>query len=860
MDIDDIIQLPTHQIHDLMDLDEDLPVLNEDTPAPDNFEDAVPTVSLPSRFIFVKHHPHANKPNEIIPLDSFNSFTPLSKNDSHPAPLPDARPWAPFKTYSDYKFTSCCVQRRTPNSEVDEDLRDFHSGEFSSDCLITFRNHRDIEKSLAAARLSNIPFHRKTLRIDFEGVELGGTHKVEIEFRDPWQIIKQWVTDETLSPLSTWFSQEKYLCKNGIIDLSNRLYDEPCSGRTWGRIDDSLPIEDCPCCYLGLHVWLDKGLVSTKVKMHPILFRACWIHSATRNGSGNGGSVLAGFVKVPESLRQIDPNTLTGLKRSEYDRLKCLIYRRRSHNGEALRFGDGVMRAAFPGVLIESMDFEELAAWLAIRNSTSLHPCPQCLVHKDELPRLTKTFPERTTESMSRALAHAPVGKTDRNEHLKQYGLHDFEHFLWKFNNSDPYQAVGYDCLHFFDGGVWGRHMWPLIKGYLQQNGLASKFNANMANFPRWRGLKHISSPTTIDYSDGQTFLDILICALPCIVQLLPTNSSLVRVIRILDKIRVMLGVEVTLDTRMDILCRFTADYEKNQDVSATHGKSFNFLKQHFLSHAIACFKDKSTSRNQNTRVGEGFQQEIAAQYKKTNGKDAEHQMSIMDENEETMARLDMIVNEWRQSQEDDETSPVLSCHTATDHWQLGSADAQMSSIHLETLYRDNTLFRDFNARLREYLASCHPKHPVYDDKNIQIEPCKVLYIEFQSKVDWNSGRDILCCNPKFHGRPWYDSVIYEAQDDDLAMGQLELVFRCHLPHKVYLDLALIRPYRKSSWVPRTRTDCPIREWSPGSLFISMEHVTRGTLLCPIFGAPVEAFYVMDCIDADMFLHVNNID
>jgi hypothetical protein len=73
--------------------------------------------------------------------------------------------------------------------------------------------------------------------MDFEGVELGGTHKVEIEFRDPWQIIKQWVTDETLAPLSTWLSQEKYLCKDGIIDLSNRLYDEPCSGRTWGRID-----------------------------------------------------------------------------------------------------------------------------------------------------------------------------------------------------------------------------------------------------------------------------------------------------------------------------------------------------------------------------------------------------------------------------------------------------------------------------------------------------------------------------------------------------------------------------------------------------------------------------------------------
>jgi hypothetical protein len=99
----------------------------------------------------------------------------------------------------------------------------------------------------------------------------------------------------------------------------------------------------------------------------------------------------------------------------------------RSHHGEALRFGDRITRIAYPGVLIESMDFEELAAWLAIRNSTSLHPCPQCLVSKDDLPRLTRKFTERTTTSMSRVLARAPAGRTDRNEYLKQYGLHDFE-------------------------------------------------------------------------------------------------------------------------------------------------------------------------------------------------------------------------------------------------------------------------------------------------------------------------------------------------------------------------------------------------------------------------------------------------
>ncbi|KAJ6600939.1 hypothetical protein B0H10DRAFT_1824154 [Mycena sp. CBHHK59/15] len=132
----------------------------------------------------------------------------------------------------------------------------------------------------------------------------------------------------------------------------------------------------------------------------------------------------------------------------------------------------------------------------------------------------------------------------------------------------------------------------------------------SMANFPRWRELEHLSSPTTIDYSDGQMFLNILKCTLPCIVQLLPPNSYLVRLIRIMH------------------LRKFIAEYERIcKDISETHNKSLNFLKQHFLSHAIGCFKDKGTSRNENTRAGEGFQQEIATQYTKTNGKDTEHQV-----------------------------------------------------------------------------------------------------------------------------------------------------------------------------------------------------------------------------------------
>ncbi|KAJ6611016.1 hypothetical protein B0H10DRAFT_1810509 [Mycena sp. CBHHK59/15] len=377
-----------------------------------------------------------------------------------------------------------------------------------------------------------------------------------------------------------------------------------------------------------------------------------------------------------------------------------------------------------------------------------------------------------------------------------------------------------------------------------------------MDKFPRWQNLKHLSSPTTIDYSDGQTFLDILKCALPCLVQILPPNSCLIKLVREMQKVRTMLGLWVTTGSRNDDTDKWIIEYGKIcEDVSEEHDKSLNFLKQHFLSHAVKNFQRKGTSRNMNTRVGEGFQQEVAAQYKKTNGKNAEHQISIMDENEEAMARIQMAVDDWHKNQEQDEQDPVLGSSNANPsaHWQLGSADPRVTTVRMEAAHPRDPLFRDFNLKLREYLARHHPSH--------FIEPCKVLYVNYQSKVDWKLSQDILRCNPCFHTRPRYDSIIYEAQDNDLAMGQLQLVFRCHLRQKVTLDLTMIQPYRKSSWAARTCTDCPICKWSPGgAIFIALEHVTRGTLLCPIFGAPRQVFYVVDCIDEDMFLRVNNID
>ncbi|KAJ7211148.1 hypothetical protein GGX14DRAFT_565019 [Mycena pura] len=826
-------------------------------------------MQLPEHFIYVKHHPHSEKPDEIIALDS-ESFSDSGLAKTTQSSFSE-RPWAPFQCLADASFAYRCVSQRKSNADVDKDLRLLRT-EWATESNVTFRNHRDMEKALDAAREGNIRFHSTRVTIVFEGSEFGGTYEVEIQFRDPWEVMKRWIRDPTLVSVSTWFSQKRYRCKDGKIDFSNPLYDEPCTGTTWGSVDDALPgDEPYPACYAPVHIWLDKGLVSTKVKMHPILLLA---------------------------LREIDVKQLKGVRRKEYDTLKRKIYHavcevvlasleRRSRNGEALRFGDGVTRVARPGILIESMDLEELAAWLGIRNNRSRRGCPMCLVHHDDLHDLFGCADLRTPQDMHRVLQEAAeMNPTQREELLKDYGLHNIALFLWSFDHSDPYAAACYDLLHFFDGGKWGRHVWVLLKEYLQAEALASTFNDYMGRFPRWRDLKHTPSPTTIEYSEGQTFVDILKSSLPCLVQLLPRNSCLVRIVRAMQKLRIMLGLSVTTQTRLDHLNELIREYELAcNEVHEEHGKDFNFLKQHMLSHAIGNFMSKGTSRNMNTRVGEGFQQEVEKMYHKTNGKNAERQIGLQDEREEAMARIQMALNEWRERQAESDLDKAeravipVSSATPSGHWRLGSPTRPISTQRVEAEQASDPAFRGFNRHLREYIAEFHPAHQVRleerigarpltfsiyssPNQNVQIEQCKVMYIDYQCKVDWRGARDILRCNPHFHGAPRFDTVIYEDDESPLAVGELHFIFRCHLPGDATLDLALVQPFRRTTWQPKTRTDCPIREkLAPKSCkFIALEHVTRGALMCPIFGGKEGMHFIVDCIDEDMYLRLHDID
>ncbi|KAF7345920.1 hypothetical protein MVEN_01614300 [Mycena venus] len=556
---------------------------------------------LPSHFILSIPHPHSGLPSTITPLDQ---PPPPDISCTLATGFNPEKPFAPFRTYADYHFTSRCVREARSDKEIKAELDALHNGVYfeGGQCKLTIRTPKDMSDSLRAARQTSVQFKHTCITVDFQGEtdEFRGTHEVEIDFRDPWEVTQSWVCDETLASRSTWFSVRKYYCRSNDLGISiehqEPLFDEPWTGTIWHEVDNELPDphKTCyPSCYLPHHIWLDKGQVSTKVKKHPIVLRGLWIESIIRNSSGNGGGALLGYVIMPPHIRNIDPKNLNSREREDYTKLKGIIYnvintvilrslKRRSHYGDTFRFGDGVYRTVYPGFLIESMDFQELTAWLGMRSSQANFPCP------------------KNTAAMRDVIEDARCQqiKGDKEDILRSSGLHDVEQILWEFGHSDPYKAVSYDTLHWDDGGKFGRHLWVYIKQVLTDLGKTNEFNKCMAEFPCWRGLEHFSAATAIDFTEGNAFLALLKCIVPCLVHILPPNSPLVHALRAFQQFRTLVGMDCTLDSRLQAQDAFVGHYEiACRDLD----KNFNFLKQHYTCHASSDIREKGATKHMST-------------------------------------------------------------------------------------------------------------------------------------------------------------------------------------------------------------------------------------------------------------------
>ncbi|KAJ7867316.1 hypothetical protein B0H13DRAFT_2559912 [Mycena leptocephala] len=379
-----------------------------------------------------------------------------------------------------------------------------------------------------------------------------------------------------------------------------------------------------------------------------------------------------------------------------------------------------------------------------------------------------------------------------------------------------------------------------------------------MRNVPRWRNLKHFSNVTTEEYTDGQAFLDILKCILPCIVQLLPSNSSLVHCIRSYQLYRFSIGLDCISEVQISRLQKYTATYERScKHVQNDHNKDFAFYKQHACAHAIDDIHDKGVPAGYSTRPGEGFHQEVKEAYEQTNFKNTDPQLARIDENKEAFARIRMAIDAYDavNSMEGDECEEFTR-EGADLHWSLGSPLKWTTAEELGQKLKD----KNFAADLRRFLNEFVVDQALQPDVVIKIEPHRCIQLKYQSCVNWTEETDILRCNPNFHGNPRYDHALVNDKPEDLTVAHLVELLPCQLPDESVHDIAVVRMLKKSNWTPKTKwAGCRVYDEKKSLDLVLVKYLIRGAHMIPVSDANKPSLtYLNDLIDGDMFVRAGN--
>ncbi|KAK6996123.1 hypothetical protein R3P38DRAFT_3287864 [Favolaschia claudopus] len=419
--------------------------------------------------------------------------------------------------------------------------------------------------------------------------------------------------------------------------------------------------------------------------------------------------------------------------------------------------------------------------------------------------------------------------------------------------------------IHFLESGKWGHHLWSLTLDLLEKLGLLTEATKRMANFSRWRELKHINDLATKDFTDGQTHFDILKCIVYILCEILPPKS--------------------TLQVDSLLFSQYIEEYEKwckvwpsfyfllvadlyFKRVSEDYGKNFKFPKQHFLIHALDDVRMKGVLRNGTTRTGEGTHQEVKQHYAQTNKRNTEAQISVRDEDQEVVARTRLLIDDFfkhasRAGEQSDATSGSENTKKEVDasqfkqgsarripnsrippgngenQWIFGSPLQHGDSRSYEDLYGgNNPVYRSLDHRLRDFLHSQYPDEYLTYEDTILIEVFRCVYLEYQSKDDWTTAEDILRCNTNWYNSgPRYDCVLFNSDQPGIACARLRSLIRCKLPSSRVVDLAVVQNMKRSKWRPKTSWDgCVVLEEEANLTFLLMDYVIRGALLTPAEG------------------------
>ncbi|KAK7049204.1 hypothetical protein VNI00_005805 [Paramarasmius palmivorus] len=831
-------------------------------------------------------HTASGRPTEQTAFEEFG----IAQDDGS-MPYDDSTPWYPFPSLFDFEVADLalrCSMNRQQTEKLLKLLERSSQGEQPQ-----MKNYDQMQKLWEAAADRSTRFQHSTISVPYKEEN----RVFDVYYRPLWDWILEMVKHPQLAPQMEWDARRHYRFDGTGWE---RFINEPWTADDWWdaqtKINSHIHPSNLDAKPLCLIIYVDKNKLSSfgTAKGYPVIAAIGNLPSDIRNGGGIGGGRVVGWHPVIEEESKHSKKTSfvdfkaivwhqSALKMFESVEIFCEV-------GCVMDCGDGVRRLLYPILLILSADYEEQCAMCLIRGLRSLHPCPKCMVGKEQLSQLSERFNERTPEDTARVLNDVAslTLKGDRDDLLKEYSLRYGQNAFLSFVNFNPYSAVSFDDLHFDDSGLWGAHLFPQLKGHLAKIGrhAEAEVDRRFKSFPRWRDLNHFDAVITVTFNDGTKHRDISKMFLFASESVFGENEDratyqLLRCTRAYLNVIMYAGLHVQTASTMHagrqsvltLLSHLTKYIRtpKHEDLDV---KSWEFIKLHYHSHLFDDIQKKGALRNFSTRPFEKKHGPIRVIYqRRTNFKNIApqilnitHQVDVAD-----LIWSDIhALEEYKQTIETrlQEESPADVEEVAGlggGHFSIGSKLKKISFAQLGVDYDlQSDRFRIDLANFMSATLNAHGK-PLPNGQWIRyspqdsIVPFQFLRVNYESHEDWKVSTDYLRCNPKFHHRPWYDFVIFQSQDGPI-FGQLKIMFICDVGD-IQHPVAYIQSYKVVNAVRRSRSDKDLgilRLEKDKIEFISIHSIVRGALVVPAAATDVleEERLVVDVIDSDMFLRV----
>ncbi|KAH9477174.1 hypothetical protein JR316_0011092 [Psilocybe cubensis] len=728
----------------------------------------------------IQYHPSANKSPKVVPTSQYDPHSTRHATSALPKPNHD-KPWHPFATRLDFEIAELALDTHM-NKNQKATLLNLIKECIANPHLFTIENASEMDKTWEFAR----------------SYRSSGT--------------QQFVRKEFVVP----YKKEEI------------------------QYEDQLPLGALPFCIV---LYADKTRLSTfgTAKGYPVIARCANIPANDRNGDGLGGGRLVGWLPIVEEDSGESGKTLfINFKRIVWHKgfYEILVsIQQYATTGFHIKCADAILRWLFFFVLIISADYEEQCVIALTRGATSNYPCPICLVPNDALSNLTACYPIRSAAGMERIHSEAQkLNAKDREEHLKRYGLRNVENVFWMMNGSDVYQALSWDRLHAYHGGLFSDHLWVEFKNVIEESTTTRK-DAEMVDnqfdcIPRWSGLNHFSSVIkTGEFADGSKYEDmakLIVFASHNVLEKSDRGYCLLRLMWSFLELDMYSSLTVQSATTLAGIERELGIFNLIlKEYSELHPeKNWNFPKNHSHIHMVRDIMAKGVTRNANTKPNEKAHGLLKLWYRfHTNFKNVAPQILKMNEDDLISMIIRMDINAFDENEENkasetdnnslqdisEEASAVNSDQSVDDteqsHVSIGSIMDPVSFESIEESHKEDHAFRRFRIKTGKCLAKIINQTIRLKPDNM-LAPFQLARIHYQSIINWSFERDMVRVSASFHHQPRNDYVLIKSDTNNYCFAQLLFMYSVYVddtPHHLALVLPFDEPIDRRTVLARKR-------------------------------------------------------